>query len=194
MEGNISIDIANERDAQSLLEIYSYYVKNTAITFEYDVPSLYEFKNRITKTLEKYPYIVAKKDDRILGYAYAGAFKSRDAYDWAVETSIYVHNDFKKSGIGRLLYNSLEDILKKQNILNMYACIAVTEVDDSYLNNDSLYFHQSMGYKLAGKLKKCGYKFSRWYDMVWMEKFIGEHYKNTKAVKWFSQIDFSGGF
>ena len=111
---NIHIRTASPDDAAALLAIYAPYVRETAITFEYDVPSTEEFVRRITHTLEKYPYLVAEKDHSILGYAYAGPFHERAAYDWAVETSIYVDRNQKHSGIGRLLYDTLENVLKNQ--------------------------------------------------------------------------------
>ena len=172
---DIFIRTANADDAETLLNIYAPYVTGTAITFEYEVPSADEFKRRITATLEKYPYIVAEQNGQVVGYAYAGGFKGRAAYDWAVETSIYVSMDRKRHGIGRRLYEELEVRLKKQNILNLYACIAYPETEDAYLTRDSVAFHHELGYELIGQFHRCGYKFGRWYDMVWMEKFIGEH-------------------
>ena len=121
---NIHIRTASPDDAAALLAIYAPYVQETAITFEYEVPSTEEFTRRITHTLEKYPYLVAEKDHTILGYAYAGPFHERAAYDWAVETSIYVDQNLKHSGIGGFLHDALENALKKQGILNMNACIA----------------------------------------------------------------------
>ena len=105
---NIHIRTASPDDAAALLAIYAPYVLETAITFEYDVPSTEEFARRITHTLEKYPYLVAEKDHTILGYAYAGPFHERAAYDWAVETSIYVDQNLKHSGIGGLLHDVLK--------------------------------------------------------------------------------------
>ena len=92
---------AEPADAGRLLDIYDYYVKNTAITFEYDVPTLEEFQKRITNTLKKYPYLVIEKEGMILGYAYAGVFKDRAAYDWSAEVTIYLKYDAVKSGLGR---------------------------------------------------------------------------------------------
>lgn len=83
------IRIAEESDSKELLEIYAYYVEKTAITFEYEVPSIEAFGERIHKTLKRYPYLVSEKDGRLAGYAYAGPFKERRAYDWSVETTIY---------------------------------------------------------------------------------------------------------
>lgn len=184
----ITIRTATEADAEELLEIYKPYILNTAITFEYDVPSAEEFRERIRSTLLKYPYLVAEENGEIIGYAYAGAFKERAAYDWAVETSIYVRTDKKRCGAGKMLYAALEDILKKQNILNVNACIAYTEKEDEYLTNNSVHFHEHLGYTEVGRFHKCGYKFGRWYDMVWLEKYIGKHSENPEKVKWFSEI------
>ncbi len=169
------IRTATLADAQNLLNIYTYYVEHTAITFEYEVPTVEEFRRRISHTLEKYPYLVAEEDGHILGYAYAGPFKGRKAYDWSVETSIYVDHDGKRKGTGKALLNALEDTLKKQHIVNVNACISNPEEEDEYLTFDSIRFHEKMGYQTVGVFHKCGYKFDRWYNMLWMEKMIGEH-------------------
>lgn len=172
---DMKIRTAGVSDAQALLEIYEPYVRNTAITFEYDVPELADFRKRIENTLKKYPYIVAEADGEILGYAYTGAFKERAAYDWSAEVSIYVKKDKRGLGIGGKLYAALEEISRVQHILNLNACIAYADTEDEYLMNDSVTFHSHMGYKMVGKFHQCGYKFGRWYDMVWMEKMVGEH-------------------
>lgn len=164
------IRYAKEEDAKELLDIYAYYVTNTAITFEYNVPTLLEFKNRIKHTLENYPWIVVQDNNEIVGYAYTSPLKERAAYQYSVETSIYVKHGLLKSGIGKALYNKLEEISLNQNIQNMYACIAYNDIDDEYLTKNSVQFHKHLGYRLIGAFKKCGYKFNRYYDMVWMEK------------------------
>ena len=179
----ITIRTASLSDAQALLNIYSPYVEHTAITFEYDVPSVEEFAFRIKNTLQKYPYLVAEKNGRLLGYAYASPFHERPAYDWAVETSIYVDQNIKHQGIGRRLHDALEDALRSQGILNMNACIAYPPEEDEYLDRNSVEFHTHMGYRLVGEFYKCGYKFHRWYNMVWMEKLIGNHLSDQKPPK-----------
>ncbi|SNU06957.1 phosphinothricin acetyltransferase [Lachnospiraceae bacterium] len=166
---------ATKKDANSLLSIYSYYVENTAISFEYTTPSLSEFEERISNTLEKYPYIVLEDDGLIRGYAYAGVFKGRAAYDHCCEVTIYLNRDSKGNGYGRALYEELESALKEMGIINLYACIGDPEVEDEYLTKNSESFHQHMGYTKVGEFHKCGYKFGRWYNMIWMEKMIGEH-------------------
>lgn len=170
-------------DATELLEIYSPYVERTAVTFEYTVPTLLEFEKRIERTASQYPYFVAQKGHAIVGYAYAGSFNSRKAYDWAVETSIYVKTEERKSGIGRQLYVSLEKCLAELHYLNMNACIAFGESDDPYLTSDSIAFHKGLGFQQVGRFHSCGYKFGKWYDMIWMEKHIGEHTASPLPVQ-----------
>lgn len=188
METPIQIRLASPQDAEKLLEIYAPYVENTAISFEYTVPTVEEFAGRIEAVRKKFPYLAAERDGEIVGYAYASPFHSRLAYQWAVETSIYVRADQRKSGVGRALYAALESILALQNVLNLNACIAYTEVEDEYLTNNSVQFHAHLGYQLVGEFHQCGYKFGRWYGMVWMEKHLGAHPANPPAVKPFAEV------
>ena len=172
---DIIIRDAKVTDAKAIQTIYTPYVETTAITFEYNVPSEEEFCRRIETVQQKYPWIVAMVNGKVVGYAYASAFKPRDAYLWAIETSIYVDNNNKRSGIGRQLHEALEQRLKMQGILNMNACISFIEQEDEFLSQDSIRFHEHLGYKTVAHFHLCGKKFGRWYDMIWMEKMIGEH-------------------
>jgi len=169
------IRTARIEDAGKLLNIYEYYVKNTAVTFEWETPSLEEFQNRMKSILGRFPYILCELDGDIVGYAYAAPFRVRAGYGRAVETTVYVKKDIRSKGIGGKLYAALEQILKMQNIINLNACIAYSEAEDEYLTHNSPDFHAHLGYRLAGRFIKCAYKFDRWYDMIWMEKIIGEH-------------------
>ncbi len=172
----MNIRSAVPEDAEGLLAIYAYYVKNTAITFEYDVPSAEEFRERIRNTLKKYPYLVLEEKDTLLGYAYAGVFKNRAAYSRSCEVSIYLERRAAGRGMGRMLYEALEAELRARGILNLYACVGVPAgEEDEYLTRNSENFHQHMGYEKIGEFHLCGYKFGRWYNMVWLEKMIGEH-------------------
>lgn len=188
MPNDLIIRPAREEDAGALLEIYAPYVTDTAISFEYEVPTLEEFRRRIRETLKTYPYLVAQIGDTLAGYAYASAFKPRAAYQWSVETTIYLRRDLRGQGLGRKLYQALEETLRAQNILNLNACIAHTGQPDSYLSNGSEAFHDRMGYKKVAHFTKCGYKFNTWYDMIWMEKIIGDHPVHPASVIPFSQI------
>ena len=183
MIDDISIRSANPEDAKELLKIYAYYVTDTAISFETEVPSEEEFKLRIEEVLKSYPFIVACKNDEILGYAYLHSFVGRKAYELSAETTIYLNPDKKKMGIGKKLYSVLEDIAKAQNITNLYSCIGYVDKEDEYLNNNSVQFHEHIGFRMVGKFENCGHKFGRWYHMVWMEKIIGEHKEIREFLK-----------
>lgn len=162
-------------DAKRILEIYDYYVKNTAITFEYNTPSIEEFKERMKRIMSRYPYLVITKDNIIQGYAYANAFVGRAAYNWSCEVTVYLDHNAKKNGMGRKIYEALESKLQKMGILNLYACIGYPKAKDEYLTTNSADFHAHMGFVKVGEFHNCGYKFGRWYHMIWMEKIIGEH-------------------
>lgn len=174
---------ATLEDARRILEIYSYYIERTAITFEYTVPTLEEFAERMREKMQRYPYLVIEEDGMIEGYAYAGAFHPRAAYDWCCELSIYLDKDCERHGFGKNLYMAMEEKLKAMGVLNLYACIAVPDVDDEYLDHNSVLFHQHLGYREVGFFEKCGYKFDRWYNMVWMEKIIGDHGSNQPSIR-----------
>ncbi len=161
---------ATEEDARSLLDIYRPYVEDTAITFELQVPTVQDFQSRIRRTLASYPYLVAQLDGDVVGYAYASILKDREAYRPSAEVSIYLRRDMRSSGIGKRLYQSLEERLRGQGVLNLYACISYTETEDEHLDNGSVLFHEHMGYTLAGHFHGCGRKFGKLYDVVWMEK------------------------
>ncbi len=171
---DICIRTATTADAPALLDIYAPYVRTTAISFEYEVPSLGEFEGRISNTLSRYPWIVAEIKGTVLGYAYASAFHPRKAYQWCAEASIYVAQNERGRGLGAMLYSALEERLKKQNILLLYACIARPPKEDEHLTLASIRFHTCMGFHTVGEFPRCGFKFGRWYDMVWMEKRLAE--------------------
>ena len=168
------IRVATGQDAQALVALYGHYVKNTAITYEYEVPTVENFRQRIENTLQQYPYLVWEEAGEILGYAYAGRFHPRKAFDWAVEASVYVHKDARGKGIGKKLYEKLEDCLQMQGYVNLNVSIAYPQVEDVYLTQNSVQFHSHMGYTLCAHFHNCAYKFGRWYDLVWMEKYLCE--------------------
>ena len=165
---DIIIRPVTEADAEELLAIYEPYVTDTFVTYEYDVPTVEEFRGRIKNTIKAYPYFAAVEDGRIIGYAYASAFHPRRAYIWAAEATVYLKMDERGRGVGKLLYEKLEEALRKQNVLNVNACIA-------YPNPHSIGFHEAMGYQQVGKFTDCAFKLGQWLGMVWMEKSFGEH-------------------
>ena len=176
---NFLIRNATLDDAPRLVEIYSYYVEKTAITFECEVPGVEKFQTRMNRAQKNYPYLVAEIDGKIIGYAYAKRFVGREAYKFSAELTIYLDKNFRRQGIGKKLYGELEKNLRELGIKNLYACIGYPEVEDEYLNFNSVNFHQHLGFKICGKFTNCGYKFNRWYSMVWAEKIIGDRNEST---------------
>ena len=169
---NLKIRDVKLEDAARLVEIYSHYVLNTAVSFEYAVPTVEEFENRITNITKKYPYLVCEKDGKIIGYVYASAYSSREAYNWTADTSIYVDKDCRRSGAGSLLYKELEKRCKAIGIVNLLAGVAYIDQEDEYLTHDSPKFHLNQGYSEVAFMKSVGKKFDRWYDLKWYQKKI----------------------
>jgi len=169
---DLIIRMARPDDAERLSDIYAYYVKNTAVSFEYEPPGTEEFRTRISSTLKKYPYLVAELCGFPVGYAYAGPLNMRAAARWVVESSVYVDKNMRRSGIGIRLYDALESILVRQNVVSMTAKVAYCEREDEYLSRDSVRFHSNCGFEIVGRHNLCGYKFGHWYDLLIMEKQI----------------------
>lgn len=127
-------------------------------------------------TLATHPYLVAEAEGTLLGYAYAAPFHPRAAYQWAAETTIYLRQDQRGRGLGRRLYGALEALLHRpERSSTATPASPLPQVEDETLTLASLRFHQRLGYTPAGQFHQCGYKFGRWYHMVWMEKFLGAH-------------------
>ena len=169
---NFKIRPATLTDADELCLLYAYYVEHSAASFEWVAPDAGIFQSRMEKILQCYPYLVIESEKRLLGYAYASALNERKAYAWSAEMSIYIDKDARKKGLGRRLYMTLEDLLIAQGIHNVYACIAYSEQEDEYLTHASVHFHERLGFSRAGLFHSCGYKFGRWYDIIWMNKRI----------------------
>ena len=168
------IRLASVDDAEEILAIYAPYVLDTAITFEYDVPEIGEFRSRIETTLKNYPYLVAVEEGRIVGYAYAGAFRKRAAYQHSAEMSIYIDQRYRQHGIGSSLYLEIEKQLVRQNVFSLYAGVTTSDrPDDAYVTDGSICFHERMGYTKIGEYRLCGYKFGQWYNVAWFEKHLG---------------------
>ncbi len=180
---NLTIRPVTPEDAARLLEIYAYYVQRTAISFEWETPTVEEFRRRIRNTLRRYPYLCVLRDGEILGYAYASPFVGRAAYAWSAELTIYLAPDARRQGLGGALYRALEEALREMGVQNLYACIGVPETEDEYLNNNSAEFHAHLGFREVGRFDRCGYKFGRWYHMIWMEKLIGDHAAPAAPVR-----------
>ena len=172
----MEIRLAKPSDARSLLDIYAPYVENTAITFEYEVPTIEDFATRIEKTLEKYPYLVAEEGGVVVGYAYASTYYARAAYDWAVELSVYVCQDARGKGVGSKLYDAMEEMLEQMGYIHFLVCISLP-------NEASLALHRKRGYQQVAHFPKIGYKFECWHDIVWLQKSLDKEAGPIKLLK-----------
>ena len=179
---NLIFRFATEEDSEKILKIYEPYVEKTTITFEYEVPSAEEFKERIREILKEYPYIICEYENEIIGYAYAHRIWSRAAYQWDAELSVYTDGNYAGNGIGKKLYKILIEILKLQNIVNVYALV-------TYPNENSEKLHNYFGFKKVAFFENSGYKFGKWVGVTWFEKVISEYPKNPKPIKKVSEID-----
>ena len=155
-----SIRLATDRDAEQVAAIYAPNVTDSIISFELEPLSAEEVRRRIEVTLERYPWLVCERRGRVLGYAYAGAHGSRAAYRWAVDVSVYVHEEAHRTGVGRALYTSLFAALKLQGFYNAYAGATLP-------NPASVGLHESVGFRAVGVYRGVGYKLGAWHDVVW---------------------------
>ena len=171
-------------DAEQILKVYAPFITGTCISFEYVVPSIEEFTQRIAGISAEYPYIVLEADGEIVGYAYAHRYLERVAYSWDVEVTIYLAPKVQGKGLGVVLYDALEKLLSLQNIKNLHSCITGDNVH-------SIEMHRSMGYELIGTFPKAGFKHDRWLDVVWMAKTIGEKESAPLAVVSFAEVEVS---
>ncbi|GAB2565772.1 arsinothricin resistance N-acetyltransferase ArsN1 family B [Spirosoma areae] len=167
----MTIRFATPADAPVLLAIYAPYITDSCISFEYEVPTVTEFAERIRIIHQRLPYLVAEVDGRIRGYAYASRHRDRAAYQWSVDTSVYVHPDGHRQGVARQLYTTLFDLLRRQGYFNAYAGITLP-------NPKSEAFHQTMGFKPVGIYTNVGYKFGVWHDVSWLQLALQAHQPN----------------
>lgn len=157
------IRLATVRDVPGILEIYAPYVRQTTITFEYEVPALEAFTRRFLDITRDFPWLVWEEDGVISGYAYASLPFERAAYRWCCEPSIYLAPQAQGRGIAGALYAALEALLQAMGYQVSYAIITGE-------NSRSLAFHKRFGYTPCGKFCRSGFKFGRWLDVEWLEK------------------------
>jgi phosphinothricin acetyltransferase len=162
---NATIRLAEQRDVPGILEIYTPFILETAVTFEEIVPDEASFWIRIQEIMNELPYLVCEIDGRIAGYAYASAYRSRASYRWSKEVSVYVHPDFHRKKVAHALYTSLHEMVRFQGIANLLAIITMP-------NEPSVAFHEFFGYRKCGEFSKVGFKLNQWQNVGWFELFI----------------------
>lgn len=181
MQGVITYRVARLEDAEQILEIYRPYVESTTVTFEYQVPSPEQFRERMETILKQYPYLVAEAGNKIVGYAYASSYRMREGYSWTPELSVYVRRDYHGGGIGTHLYAGLLDMLRLQGYQNVCSVV-------SWPNRGSEKLHQHFGFRFAGLQKKCAYKNGQWCDTAILERRLGDYPNPPAPPKPFPQL------
>ena len=157
------IRLARTSDAAALLAIYAPIVRETAISFEVEVPTEDAFQARVGRTLERHPWLVCEVDGRVAGYAYAGPHRLRAAYQWATEPSVYVHPDHQRKNVARALYTALFGVLRLQGFCQAYAGVVLP-------NEASTRLHEALGFRPVGVYCSVGYKRGRWHDVAWWQR------------------------
>ncbi len=176
------IRTATDSDAESILEIYAPYIENTSYTFETEVPTIDSFKERIISYLQNWPWLVYEIDGIVAGYAYGSKHRERIAYQWSVESSVYIHDDFQRTGIARALYTALIDILKLQGFRNLYAVINLP-------NDKSVAFHEKLGFEYFATYKNVGYKLGKWKNVGWWQLQLNEYTDEPLPPVKFSEMN-----
>jgi len=174
--------IASVNDAHSVLDIYGPYIQNTSFTFETEVPPIEAFKERIHSYLQNWPWLVCEVDGIIAGYAYGTKHRERTAYQWCVESSVYVHDDFHRAGVATALYSALIEILKLQGFRNLYAVINLP-------NERSVLFHERIGFEYFATYKNVGYKLGKWKNVGWWQLQLNDYIDEPSAPIKFSEVD-----
>jgi phosphinothricin acetyltransferase len=154
------IRLATPEDALAVREIYAPAILETPASFETEVPSVEELRRRIAEVSATYPWVVYEDEGEMLGYAYASRHSARAAYEWSVDTSVYVRNGLHRRGVGRALYTSLLNLLRLQGYYNAYGGITLP-------NEASVGLHKAIGYELVGVYENVGYKFGAWHPVAY---------------------------
>lgn len=173
MSDNIKIRLATIEDGAEILSIYADYIKNTAITFETEVPSVAEFGKRIERVLENYPWLICEIGGKVAGYAYASKHRERAAYQWSVDLSIYISAKYHRRHIATALYKALIALLQRQGYYNAFAGVTVP-------NLNSEMFHTQFGFQTVGAFENVGYKLGKWRDVKWFALQIAEYPKEPR--------------
>ncbi len=176
MNKQFTIRLITPDDAESALAVYAPYVMSTAITFEEEVPTVEEFRSRIEKITEQYPWVVCKSEGRVIGYAYVNTHRARPAYRWSPESAVYIASDFHRKGIAKILYETLFSILKLQGFVNVFAGVVIPNIKSEE-------FHKASGFEEIGIFKQVGYKLGSWHDSKWFQMHFAGRPENPPSPK-----------
>jgi len=169
-----TIRMATPDDAASILDIYAPIVRETAISFELEPPTVSQMQRRIADTVLQWPWLVCDRQGEVLGYVYASQHRARAAYQWSVDVSAYIRADMRRTGFGRALYTSLFELLALQQFHNCYAGITLP-------NAGSVGLHERMGFEPVGVYRQVGYKLGAWHDVGWWQLTLPTEASNPTA-------------
>jgi phosphinothricin acetyltransferase len=156
---------ARQGDAERCREIYSAYVRETVISLEEDPPSLAEMQDRVARSLETHDWLVLERPDGVVGFAYGSQYRSRAAYRWACEVSVYVEPGHQRIGVGRTLYEELFSRLVDRGYLTALAGMTLPNAASEGL-------HRALGFEPVGTWRRIGWKFGAWHDVLWMQRHL----------------------
>lgn len=154
---------ARQHDAQACAAIYAPYVTDSAVSFESEPPSAAEIEQRIATAQRSHAWIVLQDDRQVVGFAYGGQFRTRAAYRWSCEVSVYLALGRRRSGAGRALYDALLTRLAERGFATAYAGMTLP-------NDASEGLHRAMGFEPVGTFRQVGWKHGRWHDVAWMQR------------------------
>lgn len=177
----IVLRVAKIEDASAMLALYAPYVLQTTVSSEYEPPTLEEFERRMRTYGQQLPWLVCTVDGEVVGYGYASPHRTRAAYQWSVETSIYVAEDWHRCGIAGAIYAALFELLTMQGYYNIF--VGITSP-----NERSMKFHKAMGFIISGAYQESMYKFGQWRDVLWMGKCLRPHEGEPQPTVPFPEI------
>lgn len=160
--GPLRVRVATGDDAAAIAAIYAPIVRDTPISFELEPPDVESMRRRVLDTLTLRPWLVGERDGVLLGYAYAASHRERAAYQWCVETSVYIAAAARRQGVGRALYAELLPLLVRQGYVHAYAGVTLP-------NAASVGLHESLGFLPVGVYRHIGFKFGAWHDVGWWD-------------------------
>ncbi len=156
-------DVNPEADAAACLDVYAPFVRDTCVSFEERVPTVQEFRDRIGIVVATHPWLVLEVSGRVVGYAYASQHRSRAAYRWTAEVTVYVGPSHRGIGAGRRLYEQLFERLRRQGFQLLVAGITLP-------NEASVGLHRAMGFEPVGVFRRIGWKMGSWHDVSWWQR------------------------
>lgn len=160
MSEHIVIRLATPEDAEATVKIYAKYVSDTTVSFEVEVPTVEEFRNRMEQILAQFPWLVCEIDGVVAGYAYGSKHAQRAAYRWSADLSVYIDEKYHRRHIAAALYDALLSMLKAQGYYTVYAGVSTP-------NPKSEAFHTALGFEVVGVYPNVGYKRGTWCTLTW---------------------------